>query len=167
MARRGQVDFGDQIVAGAPAVARSRPTSCAATSERFKYILVDEFQDTNYAQFELVQLLAARHRNLTVVADDDQSIYKWRGAAISNVLGFQRALPGRPRSRADRELPLAPGGARRRLPADPATTIPDRLEVAVRHQQAADARGARARRTATPSTSPSTRRPGGRRGRRR
>jgi len=55
--------------------------------------LVDEFQDTNYAQFELVKLLAAKHRNLTVVADDDQSIYKWRGAAISNIIGFMDCFP--------------------------------------------------------------------------
>jgi len=56
--------------------------------QQFRYILVDEFQDTNYAQFELLKLLAA-HRNVTVCGDDDQSIYKFRGAAISNILGFQ------------------------------------------------------------------------------
>ncbi|MBI2217593.1 MAG: ATP-dependent helicase, partial [Candidatus Rokubacteria bacterium] len=57
------------------------------------YILVDEFQDTNLAQFDLVKLLAARHANLAVVADDDQAIYRWRGAAISNVLGFLERYP--------------------------------------------------------------------------
>ena len=65
----------------------------ASYQRRYRYILVDEFQDTNHAQFELVKLLAARHANLAVVADDDQAIYRWRGAAISNVLGFLERYP--------------------------------------------------------------------------
>ncbi|HET9346804.1 MAG TPA: ATP-dependent DNA helicase, partial [Candidatus Limnocylindrales bacterium] len=67
-------------------------TSASARAElrsRFSYILVDEFQDTNRAQSELVSILAEPHRNITVVGDDDQSIYKFRGAAISNILGFR------------------------------------------------------------------------------
>lgn len=92
MAREGVIDFGDQIVY-ALRLLRSRAYVLGAYQRRFKYILVDEFQDTNYAQFEVVKLLAARHRNLAVVADDDQSIYKFRGAAISNVLGFLRDYP--------------------------------------------------------------------------
>jgi DNA helicase-2/ATP-dependent DNA helicase PcrA len=87
MLREGNIDFGDQIVL-ALRLLRGRPHVLSFYQRRFKYVLVDEFQDTNYAQFELVKLLAARHRNVAVVADDDQSIYKWRGAAISNVLGF-------------------------------------------------------------------------------
>ena len=87
MAREGNIDFGDQIVL-ALRLLRERPHVLNFYQRRFKYILVDEFQDTNYAQFELVKLLAVRHRNVAVVADDDQSIYKWRGAAISNVVGF-------------------------------------------------------------------------------
>jgi DNA helicase-2/ATP-dependent DNA helicase PcrA len=87
MARDGNIDFGDQIVL-ALRLLRERAHVLSFYQRRFKYILVDEFQDTNYAQFELVKLLAARHRNVAVVADDDQSIYKWRGAAISNVVGF-------------------------------------------------------------------------------
>jgi DNA helicase-2/ATP-dependent DNA helicase PcrA len=61
--------------------------------DRFKYILVDEFQDTNYAQFNLVMNLAKNHRNIVVVGDDDQSIYKWRGASLSNILKFEEAYP--------------------------------------------------------------------------
>ena len=73
MARQGAVDFGDQIV-HALRLMRARPHVLGAAQRRFRYILVDEFQDTNYAQFELVKLLAARHRNVVVVADDDQCL---------------------------------------------------------------------------------------------
>ena len=92
MAREGVVDFGDQIVY-ALRLFRSRPYVLARYQHRFRYVLVDEFQDTNHAQFELVKLLAARHRNVTVVGDDDQAIFRFRGASMSNVLGFDRAYP--------------------------------------------------------------------------
>ena len=62
--------------------------------ERFKYIMVDEYQDTNTAQFQLVSLLAGKYKNLCVVGDDDQSIYKFRGANIGNILDFEKAFPG-------------------------------------------------------------------------
>lgn len=61
--------------------------------ERFKYIMVDEYQDTNTAQFKLISLLASKYENLCVVGDDDQSIYKFRGANIGNILGFERVFP--------------------------------------------------------------------------
>ncbi|MDQ7857373.1 MAG: ATP-dependent DNA helicase [Armatimonadota bacterium] len=88
----GRVDFGD-LIALPLALLRARPDILRREQARFRYLLVDEFQDTNHAQFELVKLLAAPHRNITVVGDDDQSIYKFRGAAISNILGFGDAYP--------------------------------------------------------------------------
>jgi ATP-dependent DNA helicase UvrD/PcrA len=92
MVRDGCVDFGDQIVL-VLRLLRSRPYVLGGYQRRFRYVLVDEFQDTNHAQFEVVKLLAARHGNVAVVADDDQAIYRWRGAAISNVLGFLERYP--------------------------------------------------------------------------
>jgi len=81
------VDFGDQVLLAIQLLER-HPDLLAAVQCRYRYLLVDEFQDTNYAQFRLLELLAPIAANVTVVADDDQSIYKWRGAALSNVLKF-------------------------------------------------------------------------------
>ncbi len=87
-----RLDFGDQVSL-ALRLLREHPEALAEERARYRHILVDEFQDTNHAQFELVKLLAAQHRNLTVVGDDDQSIYRFRGAALGNILDFRAAHP--------------------------------------------------------------------------
>lgn len=71
----------------------TNPDALAEYQERFKYIMVDEYQDTNHSQFVLVKQLAAKYRNLCVVGDDDQSIYKFRGANIYNILNFEDTYP--------------------------------------------------------------------------
>src|SRR2546425_1183118 len=91
-AKAGVLDFADQISL-ALRVLREHPASARRLRDRFRYVLGDEFQDTNHAQFELLKLLCADDRNLTVVGDDDQSIFKWRGAALSNMVMFREAFP--------------------------------------------------------------------------
>lgn len=88
----GKIDFADQFYKTLQ-LFRQHPLVLKEYQERFKYILVDEFQDTNYAQFQLVKLLAGKYKNITVAADDDQSIYKFRGAAVSNILNFTSTYP--------------------------------------------------------------------------
>ena len=83
------LDFDDLIMLTVD-LFRSCPDVLDYYQERFKYIMVDEYQDTNTAQFELVSLLAKKYQNLCVVGDDDQSIYKFRGANIENILNFER-----------------------------------------------------------------------------
>ncbi len=85
----GHLDFGDLIVQTLRLM-RERPAIASELRKRYRYILVDEFQDTNFAQYALVRQLAAPENNLTVVGDDDQSIYKFRGASLSNILEFKK-----------------------------------------------------------------------------
>ncbi len=88
-AQKGFVDFADQVGL-ALALFKKKPAALKEFQKRYKYVLVDEFQDTNHAQFELLKLLVGKKGNLMVVGDDDQSIYKFRGAAISNILNFEK-----------------------------------------------------------------------------
>lgn len=91
-AREGMMDFSD-LISNTLLLFRTRKHILAAYQERFKFILVDEFQDTNYAQNEMAILLAGNKQNITVVGDDDQSIYRWRGAALANMLQFRSHFP--------------------------------------------------------------------------
>ncbi|MDR3642932.1 MAG: ATP-dependent DNA helicase [Candidatus Doudnabacteria bacterium] len=86
------LDFGD-LINSAYQLFNKRPKILQLYQNKFKYVLVDEFQDTNYAQYELIKILAGKTRNLAVVGDDDQSIYKFRGASVSNILQFQGDFP--------------------------------------------------------------------------
>ena len=83
------LDFGD-LINYTLKLFQKRPKILKKFREQFKYILVDEFQDTNWAQYELIKILAAPKNNIMVVGDDDQAIYKFRGAAISNILNFKK-----------------------------------------------------------------------------
>lgn len=86
------LDFGD-LINYAIKLFKDRPLILEKYRQQFKYILVDEFQDTNFVQYELIKLLSAPKNNLTVVGDDNQSIYKFRGAAITNILQFKKDFP--------------------------------------------------------------------------
>ncbi len=88
----GVIDFGNQFYM-ALNLFREHPRVLKKYQDQFKYILVDEFQDTNFAQFQIVKLLSGEKKNIVVVADDDQCIYRWRGAAYSNVLNFIDVFP--------------------------------------------------------------------------
>jgi DNA helicase-2/ATP-dependent DNA helicase PcrA len=86
------LDYGD-LVNYTLKLFKTRPLILKKYQEQFKYLLVDEFQDTNWAQYELIKLLLNKEQNLTIVADDDQAIYKFRGASVSNILNFLKDFP--------------------------------------------------------------------------
>ena len=156
----GAVDFDDLLLLAVALLERNEPVR-RAWQARFPYLLVDEYQDTNRAQYDLVRLLAGPGGNLTVVGDEDQSIYSWRGADISNILDFEHDFPGARVFRLEENY----RSSQRILDAAGA------LVVAQRAPQGQDpARGAREPAIRCASTRPWTstrRRPGSRRGSRR
>jgi DNA helicase II / ATP-dependent DNA helicase PcrA len=92
MKRANAVDF-DDLLLKTYELFRMYPAILEMYQNKFRYIMVDEYQDTNHIQYLLVQMLAKAHRNLCVVGDEDQSIYSWRGADISNILDFEKDFP--------------------------------------------------------------------------
>ena len=85
------LDF-DDLLTFPLEIFNKKPSILKKYQTRWKYILVDEYQDTNRAQFEFLTLLSQKHQNICVVGDDDQSIYGWRGAEISNILDFEKTF---------------------------------------------------------------------------
>ncbi len=92
MRANNALDF-DDLLLKTVQLFQTQPEVLEYYQERFRYILVDEYQDTNTVQFELISILASKYRNLCVVGDDDQSIYKFRGANIYNILNFEQVFP--------------------------------------------------------------------------
>ena len=90
--KNNSMDF-DDLIMNTVTLFKENKEALEYYQERFKYIMVDEYQDTNTAQFELVRLLAGKYKNLCVVGDDDQSIYRFRGANIYNILNFEKTYP--------------------------------------------------------------------------
>ncbi|MFM8998890.1 MAG: ATP-dependent helicase, partial [Actinomycetota bacterium] len=88
----GALDF-DDLIGRTVRLFRDHPEVLAKYQQRFRYLMIDEYQDTNRAQYQLANMLAAGHRNLCVVGDADQGVYSWRGATIQNLLDFERDYP--------------------------------------------------------------------------
>jgi ATP-dependent DNA helicase UvrD/PcrA len=93
LAASNALDF-DDLLMQTVRLLQECPGVAARYQERYVHVLVDEFQDTNVAQYQIVKLIAARHRNICVVGDEDQSIYSWRGANFRNVMNFEADFPG-------------------------------------------------------------------------
>jgi len=89
---RGALDFGD-LLSKTVTLFRESPKVLTRYQEKFEHILVDEYQDTNHAQYIIIKKLAEKHRNIAVCGDDDQSIYAWRGATVKNILSFEQDYP--------------------------------------------------------------------------
>lgn len=123
------LDFGD-LVFYAYQLLEKRPDIRKKYQQQFKHVLVDEFQDTNYGQYQLIKLILNDSNNITVVGDDDQSIYKFRGASVSNILQFKKDFPN------STEVVLTKNYRSRQIILDTAYEFiqknnPDRLEIAL------------------------------------
>jgi len=92
LAERNALDFDDLLMKTA-FLLEGRPEVCDELAERFKFLLIDEYQDTNHAQYRIAKALASRHNNICATGDPDQSIYRWRGADIRNILAFEKDWP--------------------------------------------------------------------------
>jgi DNA helicase-2/ATP-dependent DNA helicase PcrA len=141
------LDFGDLIIY-ALKLFRARPNILKFYRQKFRYIMVDEFQDTNFAQYELVKLLAAPQDNLVVVGDDDQAIYKFRGASLSNIMQFQEDY------KKAAEIVLTENYRSRQEILDYAYTFiqhnnPNRLETKLKIDKRLTAKGTTARKSAS------------------
>ncbi len=90
--KNNAMDF-DDLLRNALHVLRDNPVILEEYRSRFRYIMVDEYQDTNHIQYQIIKLLAKEHKNICVVGDDDQCIYEWRGADIRNILDFEKDFP--------------------------------------------------------------------------
>ena len=92
LSERNGVDFDDLLMKTA-VLLRDCPDVCCELSNRFQFVLIDEYQDTNYAQYKIAELLVSQHSNICATGDPDQSIYRWRGADIRNILAFESDWP--------------------------------------------------------------------------
>lgn len=92
LAERNGLDF-DDLLMKAALLLETNTTVCDELADRFRYLLIDEYQDTNHAQYRLAKALALRHGNICATGDPDQSIYRWRGADIRNILAFEKDWP--------------------------------------------------------------------------
>ena len=143
------MDFDDLLVERGRDAAQPTSTCSRSYQHRFKYLLVDEFQDTNGVQNELVMMLAAEHRNLCVVGDSDQSIYRFRAADVRNILQFEQRFPDARGHLARAELPLDPDDPRRGERGHREEREPPREEPLHRRRTRARRSGSTGRATST------------------
>ena len=142
--RSNAVDFDDMLMLTVEVLERF-PEALERWQPTFRYVLVDEYQDTNHAQYRLLQLLAAKHRNVFAVGDPDQSIYAFRGADIRNILDFERDFGGAGVDRARAELPLDELDPRGRQRGDREQPRPQAEAALVGARRGRSGRGGRGR----------------------